>query len=189
MENTWKKILKEIAYSFLNKFGIFGIFLWLPYYLLLLNFYEGKSLKIVSLNSCFKLFDKIFKFFPIKCIRKSVFNLLKPLNWRPHLIACIAIIKMKKKDQVEFIKILWYKCEAETSWVAPQMLVTLSFIDLNFKEKAQKILKDENASESIKNEISVLLNLKNEFSKDKTLESSSFFWRKKLEVFIQNGKI
>lgn len=125
------------------KFGIFDSF-WdnQPNHLPLLNlridlsdtetFNLGKSLKridiIISNNST----DDIYN---------EARLMLSDLNWRLHLVAFITILKLDKPEQQKFIGYLWKRLCLGT-WVSPQLLVTLSKIDFNFKEKSELILND-----------------------------------------------
>ncbi|PTX64107.1 hypothetical protein C8N46_101717 [Kordia periserrulae] len=64
--------------------------------------------------------------------------LLKSENWRPHLVASLAILKIKKDEQIKLKSLLWERIR-KGSWVSPQILVILSIIDIDFKKIAKEI--------------------------------------------------
>jgi len=65
-----------------------------------------------------------------KRVTKGISTLLRSMNWRPHLVACIAILKLERELQVSFIDTLWEK--STDSWVSQQILATLSIINEDF---------------------------------------------------------
>lgn len=67
--------------------------------------------------------------------------LLKDEDWRPHLVASIATLKIDKKLQSELIINLWNRLKSG-SWVSPQILVILSIIDCEFNIRAKEICKN-----------------------------------------------
>jgi len=65
--------------------------------------------------------------------------LLKSDNWRPHLIACLVILKSKVFQENGFKIALWERLKSG-SWVSPQILVVLSIIDEDFEDKIRNII-------------------------------------------------
>jgi len=65
--------------------------------------------------------------------------LLNNENWRPHLVAALATLKIDKNLQTEIKTDLWNRLKSG-SWVSPQILVILSIIDAEFKLKAKEIV-------------------------------------------------
>ena len=97
------------------------------------NFNLGKSLKLI---------DEIISENSSEAIYNDKKIMLAELNWRPHLVAFITILKLEKSDQQKFIGYLWKRLCLGT-WVSPQLLVTLSEVDFNFKEKSELILNND----------------------------------------------
>jgi hypothetical protein len=62
-------------------------------------------------------------------------QLLSDRNWRPHLVAAVAILLAD--DSARFAHALWSAVDAG-SWVAPQLVVTLRFTDPDFVEGAKR---------------------------------------------------
>ncbi|AUC16530.1 hypothetical protein BTO06_15840 [Tenacibaculum sp. SZ-18] len=125
------------------KFGIFDKF-WdnQPNHLPLLNLkIDLSDTETFNLGKSLKLIDGIISENEIHDIYNDTRKLLTELNWRLHLVALITILKLEKSEQQKFIGFLWKRLCLGT-WVSPQLLVTLSKIDFNFKEKAQLILKE-----------------------------------------------
>ncbi len=60
-------------------------------------------------------------------------RLLLDPNWRPHLVACAALICRPKQ---EVMPALWQAFDTG-SWVAPQLAVTAYFSDIQFVERAK----------------------------------------------------
>ncbi len=125
------------------KFGIFDKF-WdnQPNHLPLLNLRVDLSeTETFNLGKSLKLIDEIISENQIDDIYNDTRKMLTELNWRLHLVAFITILKLDKSEQQKYIGFLWKRLCLGT-WVSPQLLVTLSKIDFNFKEKAELILKE-----------------------------------------------
>ncbi|MGY3795699.1 hypothetical protein [Aquimarina sp. 433] len=123
------------------KLGIFDNF-WdnQPNHLPLLNLRVDLSdTDTFNLGKSLKLIDQIIADGSIEEIFSDVKIMLAELNWRPHLVAFIAILKLEKPDQQKFVDFLWKRL-CQGTWVSPQLLVTLSKIDSNFNEKSELIL-------------------------------------------------
>ncbi|QNR23920.1 hypothetical protein [Croceimicrobium hydrocarbonivorans] len=71
-------------------------------------------------------------------IANGIRLLLKNEDWRPHLVAALAILKIDKDLQFELKSNLWSRLKSG-SWVSPQILVILSLIDSEFNLKAKEI--------------------------------------------------
>lgn len=68
-------------------------------------------------------------------------HMLAHPDWRPHLVAAVAILKMPPAEQEPWMGVLWQRLK-EGSWVSPQLLVVLSHIDPDFTEKAIHIVRN-----------------------------------------------
>lgn len=64
--------------------------------------------------------------------------LLASENWRPHLVAALAVLKINKVNQSAHVPALWDRLQHQ-SWVSPQILVVLSMIDPEFSRLAGDI--------------------------------------------------
>lgn len=125
------------------KFGIFDKF-WdnQPNHLPLLNLsIDLSETETFNLGKSLKLIDEIISKNQIEDIYNDTRKMLDELNWRLHLVAFITILKLDKPEQQKFIGFLWKRLCLDT-WVSPQLLVTLSKIDFNFKEKAELIINE-----------------------------------------------
>ena len=74
-------------------------------------------------------------------IKESIKLLLSYEDWRLHLIASIALLNLRQTTRENLIPYFWERI-TKGSWVSPQMTVTLSFSDIQFKEKSKKILSE-----------------------------------------------
>lgn len=127
------------------KFGIFDPF-WdnqpnhLPLLSLRVSIPEHKPF---NLRKSLRLIDEIISKNSSDDIYRDINLMLSDRNWRLHLVSCVTILKLDTSDQLKFIGFLWKRL-CLYSWVSPQLLVTLSKIDANFKEKSAFILHDMN---------------------------------------------
>jgi len=92
-----------------------------------------------NLGKSLRLIDSIIAENSSEDIYSDVKIMLSDANWRVHLLCFITILKLNKPDQLKYIGFLWKRLCLGT-WVSPQLLVTLSKIDANFKEKSMSIL-------------------------------------------------
>lgn len=137
-ELTYRDVPKLIFHQLKCSFSVFGgLIPPFPYYLYFLNLEESSSKRLSK--SMMKLAN-IFQRKSKEKIVKAIFQLLKSYDWRPQIVACVAIGKLEKKEQKKFITCLWKKLEKEGSWVSPQILAILSWIDLNFITNHKKHL-------------------------------------------------
>ncbi len=137
------------------KFGIFDKF-WdnQPNHLPLLNLIVDLSdTETFNLGKSLKLIDGIISKYQIDDIYNDTRKMLTELNWRLHLVAFITILKLDKSEQQKFIEFLWKRLCLGT-WVSPQLLVTLSKIDFNFKVKAELIINEIGLNEFRRNYLS-----------------------------------
>ena len=121
-------------------FGIFNNF-WngQPNHLPLLNLYEiPNPSKEWNLNKSIELLDSIVSKSSEKEVVDGIRLLLKNQDWRPHLVASLATLKIDKKHQYEVKTDLWNRLKSG-SWVSPQILVILSIIDSEFDIQAKEI--------------------------------------------------
>ena len=158
------------------KFGIFDKF-WdnQPNHLPLLNLrVDLLETDIFNLGKSLKLIDEIISENQIDDIYNDTRKMLTELNWRLHLVAFITILKLDKSEQQKFIGLLWKRLCLGT-WVSPQLLVTLSKTDFNFKEKAELILNDDGLEKFSLNYLNEQefseINFKYEISNNKILNS------------------
>ncbi len=120
------KIVKILYLEWRIIFGIFGKLIFPNYdYLIFLNL-AGNDLD----KSIFRVDKILFKYQKSK-IDREISLLLSSLNWRHHIIAFIAIIRLNEDVQKKYLKGLWELFEMGT-WVKPQLLSLLSIIDINF---------------------------------------------------------
>jgi|GEM_PF-1038335 len=122
----------------------FGVFIdfWNghPNHLPFLNLRESNNEpKDWNLKKSIELIDEIMLKNTEESIIESIELLLNSENWRPHLVALMAIFKLKEVKQQKHIKLLWERL-ARGSWVSPQILVILSIIDTAFASVADGIL-------------------------------------------------
>lgn len=104
-----RDLLKELLVQFKCLIGPFGRFFRIfPHYGAFLNleYYEDVE-SPVDLYLSLKKMDEIFKSKSVKRINNGVKMLLESLDWRKHLVACIAIIKMSKENQKDYYETLW----------------------------------------------------------------------------------
>jgi hypothetical protein len=66
--------------------------------------------------------------------------LLDTPNWRPHLVACLVLLRLSSPARATLQDLFWDRISLG-SWVSPQILVTLSLVDGDFKMKGEKILR------------------------------------------------
>lgn len=74
-------------------------------------------------------------------VKNNIKLLLENEDWRLHIVASIVLLMLKKDNNQDLIDLFWLRIK-NGSWVSPQILVTLSYSDLNFKDKSRKILND-----------------------------------------------
>jgi len=97
--------------------------------------------KTINLGKSVRLIDTIIAENSSEVIYEDIRVMLADANWRVHLVSFISILKLKKTEQLKYIGFLWKRLCLGT-WVSPQLLVTLSKIDANFKQKALSLLND-----------------------------------------------
>lgn len=111
-----------------------------PNHLPLLNLQIDLSeTETFNLGKSLRLIDSIIADNSSEAVYNDVKLMLSDANWRVHLLCFITILKLSKSDQLKYIEFLWKRLCLGT-WVSPQLLVTLSKIDANFKEKSLSIL-------------------------------------------------
>lgn len=74
-------------------------------------------------------------------ITNSIKLLLSYEDWRLHLIASMALLNLRQSTRKNLAPYFWERIN-KGSWVSPQIMVTLSFTDVEFKEKSKKILSE-----------------------------------------------
>lgn len=122
------------------EYGVFADF-WngQPNHLPLLNLFDPPNLPAEwSLTKSLDRLDSILSTKSAKSVRQGIHLLLKSDNWRPHLVAAVAILKVGKEEKTKLKGTLWKRLN-QGSWVTPQILVVLSMIDDEFVELARDI--------------------------------------------------
>ena len=123
------------------EFGVFKEF-WngQPHHLPFLNLYEPEGgSEEWNLQTSLNRLDELISSNKAEFLIEGVELLLKSEDWRPHLVAALASLKMKPVDRKLPIERLWERL-GKGSWVSPQLLVILSIIDVEFKQKVDEIL-------------------------------------------------
>lgn len=126
--------------SKMPNFGIFNDF-WdgHPNHLPLMNLYDiPNPPKEWNLSKSINRLDYITSNSSNKELVDGIKLLLKSEDWRPHLVASLATLKIDKKLQSELKIDLWNRLKSG-SWVSPQILVILSIIDSEFNVQAKEI--------------------------------------------------
>jgi len=141
--NFLNKIFKRRKNSGLN-YGVFNDF-WNghPNHLPLLQLrYSEENTQEWNLINSFKILDDIFLKNNEIDLGTGIKLLLRAENWRAHLVACIAILKISKHQQNLLKTDFWEFLETKFSMVSPQILVILSIIDNDFETRAKNISKN-----------------------------------------------
>lgn len=124
-------------------FGVFNDF-WNghPNHLPFLNLYDiSNPPEEWNLTKSIDRLDFIISKNSSKEIVTGIRLLLMNEDWRPHIVACLATLKIDKNLQSE-IKIELWKRLKSGSWASPQILVILSIIDSEFNVRAQEIFEN-----------------------------------------------
>ena len=74
-------------------------------------------------------------------IKESIKLILSYEDWRLHLIASMTLLSLRQTARESLTFYFWERIN-KGSWVSPQIMVTLSFSDIEFKEKSKKILSE-----------------------------------------------
>ena len=91
-----------------------------------------------DLLTSLKRLDEIMLNNEHEIISPDIELLLHSENWRAHLVAVCAVLKLQKKQQLKFIPTLWKNLQNH-SWVNPQIIACLKKIDANFEKNAQDL--------------------------------------------------
>jgi hypothetical protein len=121
-------------------FGIFNDF-WNghPNHLPLMNLYDiPNPPKEWNLTKSIDRLDSIISKNSSKDIINGIRLLLKNEDWRTHLVASLATLKIDKELQSEMKIDFWNRLKSG-SWASPQILVILSIIDSEFNVRAKEI--------------------------------------------------
>ena len=124
-------------------FGVFNEF-WngYPNHLPFMNLYDvANPPSEWNLTKSIDRLDYIIFKNSIHDIVDGIRLLLSNENWRPHLVACLATLKVDKERQSQIKVYLWNRLQSG-SWASPQILVILSIIDPEFNIKAKQICKN-----------------------------------------------
>ena len=121
-------------------YGIFNEF-WngYPNHLPFLNFIEGDENSEWNLTKSMERLDLICDQNSSDLILEGILKMIKSENWRPHLIAILAALKLTNDSQQKLIYIFWKRL-AKGSWISPQIVSVLFIIDNEFESKAKRIL-------------------------------------------------
>jgi len=111
----------------MDDFGIFDpVFKTAHGYLALLGLHSGDSREAVDLvRRCCEGNQEA---------TADILKLLKEPNWRPHLVAAVAVIHIGY--DVKTVEALWNRLD-HGSWVTPQLAVALLLVDTEFVSKAK----------------------------------------------------
>jgi len=177
-------------------FGTFGkLFRIFPHYLPLLHLQDLSQYKEdvspISLDLSLKKINKIFKRKSRTQIKKGANLLLKSINWRTHLVGCIAIVKMNQQDQREYIERLWGLILNDKSWTYQQILATLSIIDSDFTEMLKKVeTKESNLQHKvITEEMKILINPNMNKENERNEYTIGLDWKNNLEKLLIEGRM
>lgn len=121
-------------------FGVFNDF-WNghPNHLPLMNLYDiPNPPKEWNLTKSVDRLDYIISKNSSNDIVDGIRLLLKNEDWRTHLVASLATLKIDRKLQSEIKTDLWNRLKSG-SWASPQILVILSIIDSEFNIRAKEI--------------------------------------------------
>jgi hypothetical protein len=124
-------------------FGIFNDF-WdgHPNHLPFMNLYDiPNPPKEWNLIKSIERLDFIISKNATESIIDGIKLLLKSEDWRPHLVASLATLKVNKDEQSKLKIDLWNRLNCG-SWASPQILVILSIIDTEFIVHAKEICKN-----------------------------------------------
>ena len=179
----------------LNTLGVFKDF-WdenHPHHLPLMNLEDRGMVKNEDWNLEISLdrIEKVFKANRRERLIEDMGLLINEPNWRPQLLFCISLFKLKKEEQLYFLKDLWIKLEENSSWIIPQLAVTASMIDSDFNSKAREILKKRTLIENL-NELDsekLLIELSRGNFKYDDKSSIALDWKKRLVGIIEEGGI
>jgi len=105
-------------------------------YLALLNLSDHTNIQNDVKTAVAKTKEIIDSLTPHQIVR-DMKNLLSVRDWRPHLIVCVSLFFIEEKEEI--IELLWQRLD-ETSWVAPQIIVSLSYNDKLYNERSRKRL-------------------------------------------------
>jgi len=75
-------------------------------------------------------------------IKEGIQLLLLNEDWRSHLVASIALLSLKQATRESLLSYFWQRV-SKGSWVSPQIMVTLSYSDVDFIAKGKKILSED----------------------------------------------
>jgi hypothetical protein len=176
-----------------NQIGIFNKF-WdgnHPHHLPLMNLRDDTTNKDWNVEISLERIEKIFHENERQKIIQDLELLIIQKNWRPQLIFCISLLRLKKEEQSNLLKKLWNKLEEQSSWIIPQLAVTASIVDSDFKEKAKKILNSRKQIEDLDklNSEEVLVELSRGDSKFEDKSSIAIRWKENLLKLIKEEKI
>lgn len=187
-----RDVLKEMINGFRCMLGPFGrLFRIYPHYLPFLHLDHDQDIESpISLELSLRKINKIFQSKSLNQINNGVKTLLNSMNWRTHLVGCIAIIKMSKENQKDYYKRLWDLGSNDDSWVSPQILAILSIIDPDFSIKIRnnKIEGKFLNNEILLQEIEFLLNPE-KMTDDNHKEIHGLPWNNRLIELIREGKL
>lgn len=175
-----------------RSFGVFKPF-WNqhPHYLPFLNFYvPAKPSAEWNLEMSLATMRKIVRLAPPDILLRDIKVLLSVSDWRPHLVAGLAILALPKAQKLEILPYLKDRIE-KGSWVVPQLWVVLERIDPGFEAYAQACL-DPAQQTHEKSIASIKYLLSGEIIMDAygdSLGKHAKEWKERLEGLIQQKKV
>ncbi|MFK7770993.1 MAG: hypothetical protein AB8F94_02595 [Saprospiraceae bacterium] len=176
-----------------NQIGIFKDF-WdgnHPHHLPLMNLRDDTKNKDWNVKVSLQRIEKIFQENDRQKVIQDLVLLIKQNNWRPQLIFCISILRVKEEEISNLKKELWNKLEEYGSWIIPQLAATASIVDPDFKKKAKEVLKNKRKIDDLNtlnsDEILTELSRGNNQFENKSL--IAIRWKENLLKLIKEGKI
>lgn len=162
-----------------------------PHHLPFLNLNEISEEKEWNLRISLSRLDKIFSTNPREKVINDMELLINEVNWRPHLIFCLSLLKLSETENQKLINQLWSKLKVSRSWVYPQLLVTASIVDKNFTENAKELLELKGSTIDFDrlNKEDLLLELVRNINLNEDKTYIAIKWKDDLIKLIKDGNI
>lgn len=176
-----------------HSLGIFTTF-WEgkhPHHLPLLHLRGDQPNKDWNLEISLQRIDNIFQSNERETILHDLQLLTQQKNWRPHLIFCISILKLPPEESLASQEALWKLLEEYNSWVIPQLAVTASIIDPDFRIKAINIIREKWQIDQLEqmNSDQILIQLSRGENPLDDKSRIAMQWKEKLLILMKEKKI
>lgn len=184
-------------------FGIFNSF-WDegPKHMSLLRLLISNDIEIESSrDSSLECVYSILRNNPVESIIDGIKLLIENPDWRPDLVACIALLALTPTNRERVLDLYWKRLNIG-SWVSPQLVVTLSTVDPDFISRIDSLYKEEFHSPNSEPRATALSNRKvqaavefiltNEVNHDRNFDSGASIasgWKTNLLKLIDEGKV